>query len=88
MLPLEIYRYGRPPLLSTRADIPAEGDIRDARDKHFTIKYDRRTHITSLYSQTVFSIPRIPGTADYYDLANANWKARDTGEFNFKTALV
>ena len=41
-----------PPVALNSCRHSAEGDIRDARDQHFSVRYDRRTHITSLYSQT------------------------------------
>ena len=88
VLPVEIYRYGRPPLLSTRAYISTQGEIKDARNNSFVVKEDRRTHTVSLYSKNVFSIPRIPDTADYYDLSNANWNARDIENFNFDNTFM
>jgi putative protease len=88
VLPVEIYRYGRPPLLATRAYISTKGEIKDARNNYFVIQEDHRTHITSLYPKHVFSIPRLPNTADYYDLSNSNWNARDIEAFNFNNDLV
>jgi U32 family peptidase len=88
VLPMEIYRYGRPPLLATRAYIASQGEIKDARNNHFVVKEDKRTHIAKLYSKNVFSIPRVPESADYYDLSNANWNARDIEDFNFENTLM
>ncbi len=88
VLPVEIYRYGRPPLLSTRAYVSTKNEIKDARDNHFVIREDRRTHLASVYPKNVFSIPRLPDTADYYDLSNANWNARDIDDFNFSNTLM
>ena len=88
VLPVEIYRYGRPTLLATRAYIATQGEIKDARSNQFVVREDKRTHIVSLYPRNVFSIPRIPETADYYDLSNANWNARDIENFNFDNTLM
>jgi len=88
VLPVEIYRYGRPPLLATRAYIATQGEIKDARNNLFVVKEDKRTHLACIYSKNVFSIPRIPETADYYDLSNANWNARDIENFNFDNTLM
>ena len=88
VLPVEIYRYGRPPLLATRAYIATQGEIKDARSNQFVVREDKRTHIASLYPRNVFSIPRIPETADYYDLSNANWNSRDIENFNFDNTLM
>ena len=88
VLPVEIYRYGRPPLLATRAYISTQGEIKDARSNSFEVREDKRTHIASVYPTNVFSIPRIPESADYYDLSNANWNARDIEDFNFNNTLM
>jgi len=88
VLPIEIYRYGRPPLLATRAYIATQGEIKDARNNHFEVRENKRTHVAYVYPKNVFSIPRIPETADYYDLSNANWNARDIETFNFDNTLM
>ncbi|MDD5598057.1 MAG: U32 family peptidase [Victivallaceae bacterium] len=88
VLPVEIYRYGRPPLLATRAHIAADGEIKDIRNHRFVVKENRYTHITGLYPKSVFSIPRLPGTADYYDLSNADWNAKEIESFNFEHTLM
>ena len=88
VLPLEIYRYGRPALLATRAYVSVKGDVKDSRSNRFVVKEDNRTHIVSIYPKSVFSIPRLPETADYYDLTNANWGAREIESFNFENSLL
>jgi putative protease len=88
VLPVEIYRYGRPQLLATRAYIATQGEIKDARSNAFVVREDKRTHIASIYPKNVFSIPRIPESADYYDLSNANWNAKDIENFNFDNTLM
>ena len=88
VLPVEIYRYGRPQLLATRAYIATQGEIKDARNNAFVVREDKRTHIASIYPKNVFSIPRIPETADYYDLSNANWNAKNIENFNFDNTLI
>ncbi len=88
VLPVEIYRYGRPQLLATRAYISIQGEISDARNNSFVVREDKRTHIAAIYPKNVFSIPRLPETADYYDLSNANWNARDIENFNFDNTLI
>lgn len=84
VIPVELYRLGRPVLLITRAKIPADGEFRDARNNEFSIRYDHRDGMTRLYPVKVHSVPRLPGVYDYYDLTNANWNARETGTFNFE----
>ncbi len=87
VLPVEIYRLGRLPLLVTRAEIPVEGNIKDARTNEFSVRYDKRSMLTRVYPVKVISIPRIAGTADFYDLTNANWKNAEESTFNYELAL-
>ncbi len=83
-LPVELYRLGRPALLTTRAKIPFEGELRDARGAEFVVRFDRRSGLTRLYPKKVHSVPRLEGVWDFYDLTNANWRAAETGTFNFE----
>ncbi len=87
-LPLEVYRYGRPALLSTRATLPAEGEIKDNRGNAFSVRADSRQRITRLYAKAAFSIPHVPGTSDFYDLTQARWGEQETAEFNFSTGWL
>ncbi|MBR2509348.1 MAG: U32 family peptidase [Lentisphaeria bacterium] len=87
VLPMEVYRLGRLPLLVTRAAIPVEGNIKDARTNEFSVRYDKRSQLTRIYPVKVISIPRIAGTADFYDITNANWKNPEETTFNYDLAL-
>lgn len=82
-LPVELYRFGRPVLLISRARIPLEGDFRDGRSNEFQLRTSRRDGMARVYPRKVHSVPRLTGVYDYYDLTNAHWKADDTGTFNF-----
>ncbi len=86
-LPVELYRFGRIPLLVTRASIPVEGNISDNRGNKFLVRRDRFDRLTRVYSDKIFSIPKIDGTTDFYDLRCANWNPEETSEFNFNTPL-
>ncbi|MEA4863626.1 MAG: U32 family peptidase [Victivallaceae bacterium] len=88
VLPVELYRFGRVPLLSTRAAISVDGQITDARGARYMVEYDRACGLTRLYSTHVMSIPKLPGTADFYDLTHAHWGAKEVRDFNFSTELV
>ena len=83
MLEMEVYRYGRPALLTTRATLPAEGEIEDNRANKFSIRSDKRQNLTRLYAKSVFSIPHVNGTSDFYDLTQARWNEPETNTFNF-----
>jgi len=87
-LPVELYRFGRVSLLSTRAKIAVEGEIKDARGAEYMVVKDRSVGLTRLFSGKVLNIPRLPLASDYYDLTNAHWGAKDCGEFNFNTELL
>jgi U32 family peptidase len=87
-LELEIYRYGRIPLLVTRAKIPIEGRVKDDLEGSYTVHRDNMLGVTYLYSREVFSIPRLAGTYDYYDLTNARWNDNNTSEFNYRHELM
>lgn len=87
-LPVEIYRYGRPVLLATRAAIPAEGHIHDARHNSFSVRKETKAGLTYVYPKAVMSIPRIPNTVDFYDLTNAYWNEEETATFNFDLGLM
>ena len=83
-VPVELYRYGRPVLLITRTEIPAEGEIRDARGNRFTVRASRTDRMTRLYPHEIVSVPRLPGMLDFYDLRFANWNGKDLSTFNFE----
>ncbi len=83
-LELEIYRYGRLPLLVTRAKIPIEGRVKDDMQGSFTVYRDNMLGLTYLFAKDVYSIPRLAGTYDFYDLTNARWNDNNTSEFNYR----
>jgi len=86
VLPLELYRFGRPALLTTRAKVPVEGAIKDSRGNGFEIRKGK-DNLYRLYPAQVMSVPRVPGFHDFYDLTNANWRNSDTALFNFENSL-
>ena len=87
-LEVELYRLGRPGLLTTRAELPVDGPFRDNRGNEFAVRSDPRTGLSRIYPQKVVSVPRMEGVYDFYDLTNASWKNADTTTFNFDLALV
>lgn len=87
VMPMEVYRLGRIPLLVTRAVIPTEGNIKDTRTNEFSIRFDKRSLLTRIYPLKVISIPHLAGTADFYDITNANWKNAEETTFNYGLEL-
>ena len=86
-LPVQLYRFGRPVLLMTRAALPVEGDLRDRRGNGFTV-VPGRDKLTRLYPEKIVSLPRMPGVRDFYDLRRAHWGAEHTATFNFSSELT
>ncbi len=85
-LPMEIYRYGRPVLLSTRAEIAAKGKMLDAHGDAFLVIQDGP--LTQILAEKTMSIPDVRGAqACFYDLRHADLNAKDTARFNFDVSL-
>ena len=85
-LPAELYRYGRPVLLTTRARIPAKGKLTDARGMVFQL--DKDGMLTSLRAEKVFSIPSVRDCAgELWDLRAARYGEKDAAPFNFEYEL-
>ena len=86
VLPVELYRYGRPPLLSTRAEIAAEHRMSDLRGETFFVERDGL--LTQIMAEKVMSIPSVRGAAaGLYDLRHANFNEKTTARFNFDFRL-
>jgi putative protease len=83
--PIEIYRYGRLPLMMTRAEIPVTGEIRDTRTNKFIVRKDPFTGLDYLYSDVVLSVPEIANSADFFDYMNAEPDEPKSSYFNFKS---
>ena len=76
--------YGR---IVCRCETVSEGEIRDARNIGFLVRYDSKSGLTRLYPKKIHSVPRLPGFHDFFDLTRANWNAEDTDSFNFEREL-
>ncbi|WP_319560517.1 U32 family peptidase [Marispirochaeta sp.] len=87
-LPVEVYRYGRPPLLITRARIPVSGPISDSRGGQFQVSGADDTGLTILYPGQPLEVPPVDGTADCFDYLNAASGESPTTAFNFDRELV
>jgi len=86
LLPVEIYRFGRPALLSTRANIPARNRMTDSRGNAFLIRQNGL--LTQIYSDKVMSVPQVAhADACFYDYREADGSEKDTSAFNFEFTL-
>lgn len=85
---IEVYRYGRPHILATRAQINVEGDITDSHGVEFIVKKDHNEEMTFIYGSKVMSIPHIPGTSDCFDLTNSKLSEKQTTDFNFNKEWI
>lgn len=87
ILPFELYRYGRPVLLSTRAALPVHGRMLDAKGDAFRVE----THgiLTQVLPEKVLSLPGLDeADACFYDLRAAEEHEHNTAHFNFDITLA
>ncbi|MBN2780973.1 MAG: U32 family peptidase [Candidatus Marinimicrobia bacterium] len=84
----EIYRYGRLPILQTRAKLPVSGAITDARGAGFTVVPG--DPLTELYPEAVFSIPTedFPPVSTCTDLTYAKPGEKTVSRFNFDREMA
>ncbi|MFW5727162.1 MAG: peptidase U32 family protein [Spirochaetia bacterium] len=87
-LRLEMYRYGRPFLLATRARVAAEGEISDPRGRNFYVHYAKDEHLTYIFPYEVLQLPQIEGFDEFYDYRHSSKGERKVSSFNFDTELV
>ncbi len=82
-LPVEIYRFGRPHILATRASIHGQGDITDSHGVAFMVQKDNNEGLVFLYGKKPMKIPEIEGTGNCFDLTQADLSETITTDFNF-----
>lgn len=84
-VPIEIYRYGRPPVLSTRATLSVEGPISDARGNKFFVA--KKGVLTVVLPDRPMSIPEIEGASSVFDYREADPDEESLSGFNFNHVL-
>jgi len=87
-LPVEVYRYGRPHIFTTRANINVEGEIADSHGVKFLVKKDAEAGLNSIYGHKVIKIPDIGNTSACFDYRNAEPGETATTDFNFSAEWV
>ena len=85
---VEVYVYGRLPILETRAKLAVQGQITDARGAGFTIEAD--DVLTTLYPEKVFAIPvdELPEVSTFTDLTHARPGEEGVSTFNYERELA
>ncbi len=86
-LPLELYYYGRPHLLITRAYIPAKNEIKESKDEGFILNKDLKSGLCLLYSEKVFKSFNFEGMSLFFDLSNAEVDEQNVSSFNLDFTL-
>lgn len=79
---LELYVYGRPPLLTTRARLPVAGPVTDAQGNAFTIVPEGE--LTRLYSGLPFSLSAPEGVSAFFDLTHSRLGEKASSSFNYE----
>lgn len=83
---LELYAFGRPPLMTTRSKLPAKGDITDNRGNRFRIVPEGE--LTRVYPGIAFSISVPEGISSFFDLTNAHLGEKGCSSFNYEREFV
>ncbi|MFW5997073.1 MAG: peptidase U32 family protein [Lentisphaeria bacterium] len=77
---IEVYKFGRLPLLITRAQIPVEGQVSDSRGGKFHIR--KEGELTVLYPEHPFYLSDNYKVAEFYDITTADLEEKTTSDFN------
>ena len=77
---MEVYSYGRPHLLSTRAKIPVEGPFKDGRGAKFFLSV--KDGLARVYSDNVLSRKVPKACSNFIDLREAKLKEKNLTAFN------
>ncbi|MEA3391416.1 MAG: hypothetical protein U9Q91_00395, partial [Candidatus Marinimicrobia bacterium] len=85
---VEVYVYGRLPILETRAILPIEGKITDGRGAGFII--EKGNTLTSLYPEKVFKLPieELPPVSTFTDLTHAKPDEEAVSNFNYEREMA
>jgi len=85
---VEIYKYGRLPILQTRAILSVEGDITDGRGAGFIV--EKGDPLTHLYPASVFELPmeELPKVSTFTDLTHARLGETSVSRFNYDREMV
>ncbi len=85
---IELFCYGKPFLLATRARVDAEGEISDPRGRKFYTEYSKIDGITYIFPYEILQIPEIHGVDEFYDYRHVYEKGNPVSSFNYETEFV
>jgi U32 family peptidase len=83
---VEIFTHGRIPILVTRAKLPVEGEIRDARGIRFTVR--KQGELTEIFPLLTMEIPDFEDISTFMDLSLVSSDDSETSTFNFEHQLI
>mgnify|MGYP000192953493 CR=1 FL=1 len=87
-VPVELFSYGRPFILATRAKIAAAGRINDPRGRNFLLEYSGTDKITYLYPYEVLELPSTRDGHEFRDFRHLGEVEKQTSSFNFETEFI
>ena len=86
-LPCEMYCFGRPVLLSTRAQLPVQGAMSDSKGDVFLV--EKSGILTQVMAEKVMSVPVPPeADAEFLDYRHATGKEKGKARFNYDISLA
>ena len=84
--PVEIYEFGRPHILVTRAEISTRKQICDYRNNTFTVEKGE-DGITYLYPDKTMKIPNPKKLPSFHDFTHSSTEETDSSRFNYDRIL-
>jgi putative protease len=79
---LEVFTFGRPPMLTTRAQPAVLGPVTDGRGLHFEVV--KEEGVVRLYAQQAFRISEPENVATYMDCTRARPDSSSAATFNYE----
>jgi len=85
---IQMITEGCVPILVTRADIPAEGMVKDDRGAGYFIEKDKQAGLTTIYPDKYFKIDLVDGASAYKLNSNVPVDKTRISKFNFEREFV
>ena len=85
---IEMITEGCVPILVTRAEIPAEGMVKDDRGAGYFIEKDSKASLSTIYPDKYFKIELVEGAIPYKLNSNIPVNKKIISKFNFEREFV